>query len=360
MKPNLMLIYVLVISLVACTPSRDQRSDSVVNSENHIIGGIDLSGGQVSSAGGVDAVEEYDERIISPNSDVMGSVVKIDIGGADDAYCTGVMIGPKTFLTAGHCVSEKSNSIYEKGGRLVDIGLVGYVNKYSLRAEIRNSGNNSHIRSTIWRHPRWSEDTEKDKPYFRYDIAIGVISEKSEPNFKAFDAKDKDKFQPEPAHPYDEPFIYAPLCSPAVAENLVGKRLVFLGYGCMKLNRRTRTIQIAGGKVSDHPKNIIENFAVNGGVSCPGDSGGPYMLVDEQTHETCVLGVNYLSNRKDKSWGISVIDPEIRNWIQDFAEKNKLEICGLNKECTKPIVPTTMKRTNAEDLPLWKLLFPEN
>ncbi len=225
-----------------------------------------------------------DSRIINGKEVEPGTykeVVNIRTGSSG---CTATIIGPRVILTAAHCA---------KGGESSEFTVEGI--KYS--AKITQS----------------SQYSSKD-----HDIALGVTANE----IKGIE--------------------YATVINKVdVAKAGIGINL--LGFGCT---------QPGGGGGNDGKLRIgstaIVNFSgfdmvsrmSNGAALCYGDSGGPAFLVENG--KNILLGVNSKGNIYDTNYNTRLDIKESQDFFQSFISSNNVEICGINKDCSKnPIDPPT-------------------
>ncbi|HEY6712869.1 MAG TPA: trypsin-like serine protease [Rubrobacter sp.] len=273
-------------------------------------------------AGGVAQAIINGEPDRGPNSHpYVGALVSVppsgEFKGQRIPLCSGTLISPKVFLTAGHCTDY-----------MIKKNLPTYVS-FDPTYE---PGASRLIRGTPYLHPKYCLPTPEDKGKcrlpperpekvgtlprnFRYDVGVAVLEE---PVRMA---------------------TYGALPKAGLVDTLKeGKRLTTVGYGARgfdliskpplqpqprPLDKRYRaTVRLLNTKSPD----IGEMFVKTTGVSlikregegiCYGDSGGPLFLPDQQT----IVGVT--------SWGsprvcrgpayFQRVDlPRVLKWVRSF------------------------------------------
>ena len=124
-------------------------------------------------------------------------------------------------------------------------------------------------------------------------------------------------------------------------ENLIGKRTTLVGYGCLKIKRQFGIgIKRFGHSWIESMKGVLvtTNARKTGGLSCPEDSGAPYLL-NQDDQSLCVASINFYSDRRKKNFSTSLFHSEVRVWLAQVAQENNLSLCGLNSECTSQSIP---------------------
>jgi hypothetical protein len=194
-----------------------------------------------------------------------------------NAGCTATVIGPKVGITAGHCGATGATTQARINGKV-------YTGKIT--------------RSSIY--PR------KD-----HDVALILWSE--------------DVVLPQGKG-------YATVTTAALA---AGVKIQIYGYGCTNAGG-------TGGNdgVLRTGPNVISAFSAydavsqepGGGALCYGDSGGP--AYREVTRGFWALAtINSKGNIKDRNYTARLDLPESKTLFDDFIATNKVDICGINKDC---------------------------
>lgn len=175
-------------------------------------------------------------------------------------------------------------------------------------------------------HPKYGKVDDGE-----FDIAVGIL--------------EQDLFSPETEKPIN-------VCNIPKSENLENRNTLFIGYGCNIVvwdDSKSFPIGYRGGAIKRYgysPISKISNDIVitsdpNGALSCPGDSGAPYLLIDNQ-NQVCFLATNFVSDRKATNKGTNVLFPEVKDWLIKVISDENIEICGLNKVCENSIIPQNM------------------
>ncbi len=225
-------------------------------------------------------------------------VVKILTGSSQ---CTATIVGPSTIITAAHCAATGETSHFDYKGR-------------SYKAKI----------TRIDGYPA------KD-----LDVAVGVTSD------KIVDA--------------------VPMTIGGAATK--GLAVSMLGYGCTEIpddqkdpipgtpdegdddggwpwpwpwtSTAGTTDELMRGETSvsgfDNYDMVLTK--IGGGAVCFGDSGGPSIV--ETKGSTLILGINSKGNIKDVSLGFRLDIAESQAFLKKFAKDQGVDICGINKTCTK-------------------------
>lgn len=207
--------------------------------------------------------------------------------------CTATFVSERVFITSGHCISS---SVIEVSG----------------------------VKARVIVHPKYSLSNFSNRDYANFfDMAIGILeNEGVEHSAEPISLCDND---------------------PAT---LMDKKIYLVGYGCNNIETR----EGGGEKRYGHSfiklldKNLVTSAARGtGGLSCPGDSGAPLLLLNEEDKSLCYLSTNFYSDRKEENYSISTLEPRLKSWILETIEKEKLEICGLNKTCGTTLLPAVME-----------------
>jgi Trypsin len=248
-------------------------------------------------AGGVAQAIINGEPDRGPNAHpYVGAYVAKD-GGKLRPVCSGTLISPKIFLTAGHCTKveiERNRPAY-----------VTFDPTYKPETSRR-------VKGTPYLHPKAClPPTEGCVPeskgragvgYFRYDAGVVVLKE---PVRMA---------------------SYGDLPDAGLVDTLkVGKRLTTVGYGL-------RVFDPLGGERYNATVRLLKtNHALGdmfvkttgsslikgkGEASCYGDSGGPLFLPDQQT----IVGVTSFGNRvcRGPAYYQRVDLPQVLKWVRSF------------------------------------------
>ncbi len=210
---------------------------------------------------------------------------------SDNGTCTAVKVGPRVLLTAGHCAHGASPEVIPTMWDQFTSQLIA--NK-SL-----NTG---------------------DPGPKRFDVAFGFIKSPDKSlTFKGL----------------------VSICAPQNEKSLIGKDILFVGFGCTEKDGLAGHAKFATSKIREVAGAMVEDQATGhyGGISCKGDSGGAHFLT-ENDGSICLLSINYLSDedsKKNQSTNLTM--PEIRDWLESEAKAKNLEICGINKSCAPVTLP---------------------
>lgn len=221
------------------------------------------------------------------STEELKSVILLEMG------CTGTFISERVFITSAHCISS---SVIEVSG----------------------------VKAKVITHPKYDLAQFRNRDYGNFfDMAIGILE-----NEGVADSV--------------EPISFCD-ADPAT---LKGRKIFLVGYGCNNIS----TGDGGGEKRFGHSyiklmdKNLVTSEARGtGGLSCPGDSGAPLLLLNEEDKSLCYLSTNFYSDRKEENYSISTLEPRLKSWIQEVVGKEKIEICGLNKTCGTTLLPAVME-----------------
>ncbi|MES2803273.1 MAG: trypsin-like serine protease [Bdellovibrionota bacterium] len=221
------------------------------------------------------------------------------------SICSAALVGPRTILTAAHCVMGN--------------GKFGPVNGKTYKV-------------VLTKNPLYDSDSNGSSmniPYdfaAKHDTAVGILSE-------------------------DVPGI-TPLTVTNQAPSL-GDTVLTLGAGSPSYKRQygyVKTITVSPIGVT------VRGFGDKPQIGAPGDSGGPNCLVGLD-RKILLFGINSTSTREDDwtvrlNWseavpytgGISRAIPEKNqdsdvSFVEDFVNKNSLKVCGINFECDAVYAP---------------------
>lgn len=207
--------------------------------------------------------------------------------------CTATFISKKVFVTSAHCVR----------GSVEEIPALG-------------------VKAKLYKHPDYSLRYFQRREYYSKfsDVAIGVLEQEV-----------KHSLTKKPL----------PICANDLDEGLIGDKLTLVGCGCSSITRRSTSGQRRYGhswiKSLDNSL-LISDAKDDGGVSCPGDSGGPYLLHTSESN-LCVASINFYSDRVTTNFSVSLMNPAIKNWIEKLTKDLDIDICGLNTNCNETAIP---------------------
>jgi hypothetical protein len=212
---------------------------------------------------------------IDPNS--RPDIVLIRTGNAG---CTASVIGPRVVLTASHCGTNRAKSVF--------------------------SANGKQYEGTFLRSPLY--------PSKDHDIALIVVT-------KDVDLGGK---------PY----------TTVGGSPQVGDKLTIFGYGCVKpqggggndgkLRRGDATITGHAG---------YDLVSTNGAALCYGDSGGPDYAVDPKDGVSKQVSVNSKGDIAKTNYTARLDVQDSVTFLQDVANANKIDICGITKDCAAAVPP---------------------
>lgn len=217
------------------------------------------------------------------------SVIHISAGSS---RCTAAIVGPETILTAAHCVSDKK-----------DISPV--------MADFQVS--NTVYRANCRHHPNYRGNYSFDYALCKTSTPI-IIKKYSS---------------------IDHQFVG------------LGKKVTLMGYGCITpRNEYGEGGQGWDGRLRygyvrvDKPAGLSwgagQYFETSGATAlCFGDSGGPAMryMFNPKEENHYVIGVNSRSDIKTRGYISATFVKSFRDWAKNYAIINKVEICGINKQC---------------------------
>lgn len=207
-------------------------------------------------------------------------IVRINTNGSG---CTASVVGPRVLLTAAHCGANGATSTFKVAGKTYS----GKVRRSPL-------------------YPRQD-----------HDVAVIITGEEVKlPDGKSYTS--------------------------VGGKAEVGKMIKIFGYGCTKPGGgggndgilRTGDSKITGFSGFDAVSRLP-----GGGALCYGDSGGP-AYVDENG-KSLQLTVNSKGNIKDTNYTTRLDTEESKKFLEDVIAQEKLEICGVNKDCAGGGLPDT-------------------
>lgn len=185
--------------------------------------------------------------------------------------CTATIVGPKVIITAAHCAATGSTSKFK-------------VNNHQYEAKME--------RSAIY-------------PKEDHDVCLGVVSEEVAGVKPASITKDELK---------------------------IGDTIRLLGYGCINHGGgggNDGILREGDAKVTGFSGYDV--VSSNGAALCYGDSGGPaFVFVGDKRYQ---VTVNSKGNIKDTNYTTALFKLESQQFLKEFAEKNKVKICGVTADC---------------------------
>jgi hypothetical protein len=215
------------------------------------------------------------------------------------ARCTATVVGPRTILTAAHCVRD-GGSIEEKAMFVHDQEVFD---------------------AQCTHHPKY------DQEGYSYDFALCKTNSEVRVKYASIDT------QP-----------------PAL-----GEAVTLMGYGCVNPRNQDGSgggnggndgkLRYGNAKVVVLPGGGIgggQYFHTTGSVAlCFGDSGGPSMrkMSNPAAESHMVNGVNSRGNIRSRSLLSSTFLPGFQNWAKAWADNNRVSICGINRTCVSSQPP---------------------
>ncbi len=204
--------------------------------------------------------------------------------------CSATAIGPRTVLTAAHC--------YGRTGEIKDAVLLTS-NLVSFKAQCEQAPLYSN---NIEDHDMALCKTERDLGLPSY-ASVGTVGPK------------------------------------------IGDVITLSGYGC-----KSGTTPRGGNDgilrvgeasvtrlVSEHQHWF---YTVGSSALCFGDSGGPaYQRVKNVKDHHVVLGVNSRGDMSKTSLLTALYTKASRDFLTEWAARENVEVCGVNKDCTKDVPP---------------------
>ncbi len=195
-----------------------------------------------------------------------------------DHKCTATIVGPRTLLTAAHCIDVAPDTWFEFKGQ-----------KYT---------------AFFYQSPLYISSMDDD-------MAIGFT--------------EKDMVGANPA-----------TVGHAIREKA---NVRFFGYGCDSiagtgigvLRFGDSIIQVIGSDVNGYNFTTHEN-GESGAMICNGDSGGPNFLVENG--QLFLVGINRSTDFAGESDFTNLTHPASREFIEKTIEEHGAKVCGINQKCT--------------------------
>ena len=229
---------------------------------------------------------QADTSLIGGRDALPGEYPEVVYISSGTSRCSATIIGPRTILTAAHCISN--------GGEIRPASFV--INQTVYKAKCQH-------------HPLYNSR-------YSYDFALCKVDKKLD-------------------------VAYASISSTGPAKS---KLVTLMGYGCTQEGGtgggNDGTLRVGNARVIKVPDGKGSNdgqyyYTSDKSSLCPGDSGGPSMLLikDAKTEHHYVSGVNSRGNFKDRSLLSSVFLPGFQDYARRFEREQGVEICGLSKDC---------------------------
>lgn len=195
--------------------------------------------------------------------------------------CTGTVVGERVLFIAAHCVEGSLKATFSVGP-----------NKYSTKCEITS---------------RYARGVD-------HDLALCLT---------------------------DKPVTGIPFESLNLDPSIlnIGDELLLTGYGCTKAGGsggNDGTYRIGESKITSLPKGSTFDMTTSGGGAlCYGDSGGPaFKYLDQSKTSRIVVSANSKGDIATTSYLTSTSTPESIEFITQWASKNQVKICGVDKTAT--------------------------
>lgn len=219
-----------------------------------------------------------DEQLIGGRAAKDGEFPEVVYVSFGSGRCTGSVIGPRVLLSAAHCMRNGSGGSFQ-------------LNQTQYKV------------SKCTHHPDYRR---KD-----VDIAVCLIEKEVDTAFAVIP---------------EEGF-----------ELKKGNKITITGYGCIRPGGgggNDGILRVGDAEIRGTSGYDLVSY---GKGLCFGDSGGPaYTQMDDgflKTHYQ--VSVNSKGNIKDTNYTAPTYKSQARDLFKDFIKKNNVEICGINKECSK-------------------------
>jgi hypothetical protein len=188
--------------------------------------------------------------------------------------CSATVVGPKTVLTAAHCL--------EKG----------------INATVTVRGITQKIVCT--QHPDYPARNSAD-------FALCLLTETRLPALP-FETASLDKTVPQTA-----------------------PKFFLLGYGCVRKGGTDRTFgALYGGWATLKYWDDLDVKTQGGGAVCSGDSGGAaFVFTNPAETRRVLVAVNSRGDDEEFSWLATVANSTFVDWATNWAHENKVTICGI-------------------------------
>lgn len=117
----------------------------------------------------------------------------------------------------------------------------------------------------------------------------------------------------------------------------VGSKILLTGYGCLSGDNggsggNDGILRVGKAKVTKLPEGSDHWFYTkDNSALCYGDSGSAAMLSEKEKHK--VIGINSRGDIKTSSLLTALFTPQSIEFMESFAEENKVDICGITKKC---------------------------
>lgn len=200
---------------------------------------------------------------------------KLKYGGG---LCTATVIGPRTIITAAHCVPDNG---------------VGELTTAAGRVSV-----------VCHHHPRYAGRRS-------YDVALCSAASVIElPSVQGGDPSRYERLD---------------LSGPPIPKTAA---VVIQGYGCLLAGGHVGEFYIGDANVSQ-TAGALPYFVTKGAAVCSGDSGGGVFPSVAGEHRA-IVGVNARGDLAQTSYITALSDPKVRNFIRDSADQ--FDICGVNRQ----------------------------